>query len=338
MLTTSIASCMNAPTTTGMRLNAAATMPIIANPRPTSTACSITFFVRRAMAMARGTEAMSSFMMTTCADSDAAVDVPSVMAIPMSATASTGASFTPSPTIIVTCRVMDSPTTRCTTLSHAGWFWCASSVAFLTAATLPSGKSSDCTSSMPTSPAMMRAEASLSPVSMDSFFTPSRCSFSRDALAFRAARHAAQYVRRACRRSPRMRPFRPVREVRTANSPPASWKRRRAVPVAESPTALSATAPAAVPAATPAPSTCVKPASSAVTYAKRPTRTACPFTSPDTLARLFLDVLHHGIIASMPRQIAFGAQPLAVLIARAYSSCMAFCPAAAMPFDRMCTE
>ena len=35
-----------------------------------------------------------------------------------------------------------------------------------------------------------------------------------------------------------------------------------------------------------------------------------------TLARLFLDVLHHGVIASMPRQIAFGAQPLPVLIAR----------------------
>lgn len=31
---------------------------------------------------------------------------------------------------------------------------------------------------------MMRAEASLSPVSMDSFFTPSRCSFSRDDFAF----------------------------------------------------------------------------------------------------------------------------------------------------------
>ena len=101
MLTTSIASCMNAPTTTGIRLNAAAIMPIIARPRPISTACNITFFVRRAMAMARGTEAMSSFMMTTCADSEAAVDVPSVMAMPISATASTGASLTPSPTIMV---------------------------------------------------------------------------------------------------------------------------------------------------------------------------------------------------------------------------------------------
>ena len=257
-------------------------MPIIANPRPTSTACSITFFVRRAMAMARGTEAMSSFMMTTCADSDAAVDVPSVMAMPMSATASTGASFTPSPTIIVTCRVMDSPTTRCTTLSHAGWFWCASSVAFLTAATLPSGKSSDCTSSMPTSPAMMRAEASLSPVSMDSFFTPSRCSFSRDDFAF--SRGTSRSTMRAAS-LPSIATYAAISSGSSgANSEFTSGflEAPAAVPVAESPTALSATAPAAIPAAAPAPSTCVKPASSAVTYAKRPTRTARPFTSPDT--------------------------------------------------------
>ena len=65
--------------------------------------------VRREIAIARGTQAISSFMMTTCADSDAAVDVPSVIAMPMSAEASTGASFTPSPTIMVMDRVIDSP-------------------------------------------------------------------------------------------------------------------------------------------------------------------------------------------------------------------------------------
>ena len=54
------------------------------------------------MAIARGTAAISSFIMTTWALSEAAVEVPSVMATPISATASTGASFTPSPTIIVT--------------------------------------------------------------------------------------------------------------------------------------------------------------------------------------------------------------------------------------------
>ena len=105
------------------------------------------------MAMARGTAAMSSFRITTCADSEAAVDVPSVMAMPISAAANTGASFTPSPTIIVTPR--DGVT-----------------VAVVTAVTLSSGNSSACTSSMPTSLAMMAAEDRLSPVSMDSLATP----------------------------------------------------------------------------------------------------------------------------------------------------------------------
>ena len=74
------------------------------------------------MAMARGTEAMSSFMMTTCADSEAAVDVPSVMAMPMSATASTGASLTPSPTIMVTWRFLDLPVIRCMMRAGMDWF------------------------------------------------------------------------------------------------------------------------------------------------------------------------------------------------------------------------
>ena len=164
---------------------------------------------------------------------------------------------------------------------------------------------------------MMRAEASLSPVSMDSFFTPSRCSFSRDDFAF--SRGTSRSTMRAAS-LPSIATYAAISSgSRGANSEFTSGflEAPAAVPVAESPTALSATAPAAVPAATPAPSTCVKPASSAVTYAKRPTRTACPFTSPDTpLPDCFLDVLHHGVIASMPRQIAFGAQPLPVLIAR----------------------
>ena len=112
METTSIASCRNAPTTTGIRLNAAHSIAMIDSDKPPITDCSMMRLVRREIAIARGTQAMSSFMMTTCADSDAAVDVPSVIAMPMSAEASTGASFTPSPTIMVMERVMDSPVSR----------------------------------------------------------------------------------------------------------------------------------------------------------------------------------------------------------------------------------
>ena len=49
--TTSMPSCRNAPTTTGIRLNAAHTMPTIASARPTHTACNMMRLVRRAMEM-----------------------------------------------------------------------------------------------------------------------------------------------------------------------------------------------------------------------------------------------------------------------------------------------
>ena len=178
-----MASCISAPITTGIRLNAAAIMPTSASPSPRHTAWIITRLVRREMATARGTAAMSSFMITTCADSEAAVEVPSVMAMPISAAASTGASFTPSPTIIVMDRVVDSPTNRAISLSHHGCRFGFSRFASTMACTLPSGNSSACTSLMPTSEAMMSAEARLSPVNMVRRSTPMPRSLSRDSLA-----------------------------------------------------------------------------------------------------------------------------------------------------------
>ena len=81
---------------------------------------------------------------------------------------------------------------------HNDSFWCLDSVALLTAATLSSGNSSDCTSSIPTSFAMMRADAALSPVSMDSSSTPNSCRRAKERFAF--SRGTSRSTMRAARR------------------------------------------------------------------------------------------------------------------------------------------
>ena len=67
--------------------------------------------------------------------------------------------------------------------SHHGCSGASSLDAFFTAASLSSGNSSARTSLMPTSLAMMLADAALSPVSMDSRLTPRERRRSNDSFA-----------------------------------------------------------------------------------------------------------------------------------------------------------
>ena len=103
MLTTSMASCRKAPDTTGIKLNAAATMPIRpARDRPARLAASHVWCGGRWRCPWNGGDVVVQDHHLR--GLRGAVDVPSVMAMPISAAANTGASFTPSPTIIVTPR------------------------------------------------------------------------------------------------------------------------------------------------------------------------------------------------------------------------------------------
>ena len=174
-------------------------------------------------------------------------------------------------------------------------------MAFLTAATLSSGNSSDCTSSIPTSFAMMRADAALSPVSMDSSLMPSSCRRAKERFVF--ARGTSRSTMRAAS-LPSIATYAAISSGASgANSEFAvSDLRTGAVCAASAEGVMEGFAAAGcassdIPSRTPrvsdseesdkqrslgACSTGMNPDSSAVAYAKRPTRTRCPFTSPET--------------------------------------------------------
>lgn len=119
---------------------------------PSQMACRAILTVRWAMAMLVATRLRSSSMMTTSADSLAAVDPRAPIAIPTSAAARTGASLTPSPTMA---------TGR--SGREATWV------------TLSAGSSPALTSATPSCRPTWRAVTAASPVSIATSRTPSRC-------------------------------------------------------------------------------------------------------------------------------------------------------------------
>ncbi len=136
---------------------------------PIQMLCSATFTVRCPIRTADAALDRSSRMITTSADSPAAVEPRAPMAIPTSATARTGASLTPSPTIMTGRRGRDR-----------------------TASTLSGGRHSARTSVRPASAAMCSAVASASPVSMTVRVTPSGLQLGQGAAGFppdRVAHH-----------------------------------------------------------------------------------------------------------------------------------------------------
>ena len=99
---TSIPSWMIAPATGPNRPKAANPMNPNDRPMPMSTACRAIPFERRAMKIASTRTSRRSTISTTSAASDDAVAPRAARATPTSAAASAGASFKPSPTMIVT--------------------------------------------------------------------------------------------------------------------------------------------------------------------------------------------------------------------------------------------
>ena len=161
MAARSTSSWVSAPATAGMNPNAATSIRATLRAMPSQMLLRATRMVRRPISTASATLAMSSATSTTSADSLAAVEPRAPMAMPTSAAARTGASLTPSPTMI---------TGR-------------GSIA-ATAFTLSSGSSPARTSVMPRPSATAAAVPWPSPVSMTVRRMPSPARRCRVAAAF----------------------------------------------------------------------------------------------------------------------------------------------------------
>ena len=168
--TMSTTSCSSAPMIAGMMPKAAMSISTIDSAMPTQIDSLATRRVRRPTDTATAAREMSSRTITTSAVSEAAVEPRAPIAMPTSDTARTGASLTPSPTII-------------TGRGSTSW----------TRRTLSSGSRSAWTSSMPAWAAMCRAVSSASPVSITLRPTPCRSSSARVAVAL--ARRRSERIR-----------------------------------------------------------------------------------------------------------------------------------------------
>ncbi len=156
METVSMTSCSMAPTNAGMTPVLAMSIKTVQIAIPMRTACLAIRRVSWEMVTALATFARSSFKMTTSAVSLAAVEPCAPIAIPTSAVASEGASFTPSPTMKTGCSLW-------------GMDW--------RAAILSWGRRSAFTVEIPTALATCWAMARWSPVSMIRLVTPAAFSF-----------------------------------------------------------------------------------------------------------------------------------------------------------------
>ena len=100
MVARSTTSCSSAPTVAGMMPKAAMLMSPTLTMMPSQMLCRAIRTVSRPISTALAVREMSSTSITASADSLAAVAPFAPIAMPTSAAASTGASFTPSPTMI----------------------------------------------------------------------------------------------------------------------------------------------------------------------------------------------------------------------------------------------